>query len=57
MMNFATSVKKTQQPASGPNQGGAQAADPDKDGDNEATETGKAAQAEGSRGTNVDTTA
>lgn len=52
--NFANSVKKDQ---SASNQGGAQAADPDKDGDNEAAETAKAAKTEAGRGTNVDTTA
>lgn len=52
--NFASSVKKGQ---SASNQGGSQAVDPDKDGDNEATETAKAANSEAGRGTNVDTTA
>jgi hypothetical protein len=58
MANFTSTVKKTQQSAStpAPNQG-VQSADPDKDGDNEATETAKAANAEAGRGTNVDTTA
>lgn len=56
MMNFSTTVKKSQQNASAQNQG-VQAADPDKDGDNEATETAKTAKAEGARGANVDTTA
>lgn len=58
MMNFATTVKKTEQSASAPapNQG-VQSADPDQDGDKEAAETAKAANAEAGRGTNVDTTA
>jgi hypothetical protein len=51
--NFASSVKKGQSAS----QGGGQAVDPDKDGDNEATETAKAANSEAGRGTNVDTTA
>lgn len=57
MMNFSTTVKKSQQSsASAPNQG-VQSADPDRDKDVEAAETAKAANAEAGRGTNVDTTA
>ena len=58
MMNFATTVKKTEQSAStpAPNQG-VQPADPDQYADKEAAETAKAANAEAGRGANVDTTA
>ena len=55
MMNFSTTVKKSQQNASTQNQG-VQSADPDRDKDIEAAETAKTAKAEGARGINVDTT-
>lgn len=58
MMNFATTVKKSQQSASAPSPNqGVQSADPERDKDVEATEAARAVNAEAGRGTNVDTTA